>query len=104
MKTQLTFLADAGKYLVMALVVLSCCLILFSIDKETHSFNDLLKASNLMALVVYFIPTYLISCIFYTLFIKKKNKLDSLVLSLLIGIPSGFTLVIIGLLFYMGRL
>lgn len=84
-------------------LIVVLCLGLFLLDKENHSVADLLEKSNLFALILYVIPTYLIcSILFY--FLEKKGKKNSSILALTIGIPLGITLVIIVLSAKMGRL
>jgi amino acid transporter len=60
------------QYMLIAFLAILSCFLLFSVDKDTHSFNDLLKLGNLAALVVYFIPTFLVSIILLKYFSKKK--------------------------------
>jgi len=78
----------------IGVIVLLSCIILFSIDKDTHSFSDLLKPGNLVALVIYFTPTALLSFFLFELLAKKYDTGKSLTLSLVAGIPLGFTLII----------
>lgn len=85
-------------YLTIAGVTLLSILLLFSIDKDTHSFSDLLKRGNIAALVVYFLPTFLICLALFRYFIYKQKGSRSLTLSLSIGIPLSFVLVISALL------
>lgn len=82
----------------IALFITLSCFALFSLDKDTHAFSDLLKPGNLVALIVYFIPTFLISGFLYELLSKKCSTSKSLFLSLIIGIPLSFTLIIIALI------
>ncbi len=89
------------QFSIIALITLLACVILFSLDKDTHGFNDLLKPGNLFALVFYFTPTFLVSIFLYTLFSKKYGGSKSLVLSLVTGIPVSFTLVICSFLLIM---
>jgi RsiW-degrading membrane proteinase PrsW (M82 family) len=81
-------------YFTIALCILLACLALFSLDHETHSVFDLFKPGNLVALVIYFTPTFIVSLFFYHLLSKKYNSQRSLVLSLVAGIPISFALLI----------
>lgn len=84
-------------------LILVLCLGLFLLDKDNHLFTDLLKKSNLFALPLYVIPTYLTCAALYYYFERKKNKHSS-ILALTIGVPLGITLVIIVLSASIGRL
>ena len=88
----------------MAMTVLTMCFLLFSIDKDTHSVTDLFKPGNLVALILYFTPTYLITTLTYKLFRKKHDKPFSMLSALTIGISVGFAVVIVVMSFWMGRL
>jgi len=94
METTKTNSVTAQQFLTIALLVLLACFTLFSLDKDTHSFTDLFRPGNLFALVFYFTPTFLICLFFFIHFSKKRNRMISLILSLLTGIPLSFTLVI----------
>lgn len=85
------------------IIILICCLFLFSLDKDTYSIADLLKPGNLFALLLYLFPTYLISYFFYYFFRKRNNK-NATLWSLVLGIPSGVFIVIVLLSFWMWRL
>ena len=87
-----------GSVFTIALATLTLCWLLFAIDKETHQFSDLLSPGNLAALVVYFIPTFLICLLIHHLLSKKISNTKSLVLSLVIGVPLSFLGVIFILL------
>jgi hypothetical protein len=91
------------RYTVSALVVVLFCFGLFWLDRETHNFTDLFKPGNLFALVLYFIPTFALCALLYRFFEKRNNK-NAFTLGLLIGIPTGFALVIVVLSVLMGRL
>jgi hypothetical protein len=90
-------------YFISVAAILLACFGLFSIDKGTHSFYDFLKPGNLVALTLYFLPTYLVCYALYSIFHKRGHK-NKNTLALSIGIPLGFTLVIVVLSFMMGRL
>ncbi len=85
-------------YLTIAFSVFFACITLFLIDKDTQALTDLFKPGNLVAFIVYFSPSFVISVLLFRYFSKKFNKSDSLFLSLLIGIPLSFLLVIFLLL------
>lgn len=85
------------------IIILICCLFLFSLDKDTHSIADLFKPGNFFALLLYFFPSYLISYFFYYLFRKSNNK-NATLWSLVLGIPSGVFIVVVLLSFWMGRM
>ncbi len=82
------------QYFSIAISILLMCLLLFSLDRETHSFADLITPGNLVALLIYFIPTYIISLLFYTFYVKKYNRRKSMVLAIVSGALVGFFLVI----------
>lgn len=81
------------QYLITAAAVLAACWLLFSLDKETHSFADLLTPGNLVALAIYFLPTYMLCCAMLDVFIRR-HVAASMAKTLFIGIPSGFSIVI----------
>ena len=85
---------DAQPIFRIAFFVLLACLGLFSLDRETHHFSDLLKPGNLAALILYFTPALVISLLLYSRFSKTYNKRKSLILSLVTGIPISFAFVI----------
>jgi hypothetical protein len=81
-------------YLSIALIIILACFVLFSLDKDTHSISDLLTPQNLIALLFYFLPTFIISVLLFDLFSKKKNSVKSITFSLVTGIPIGFLIAI----------
>ncbi|MFZ7116811.1 MAG: hypothetical protein ACO1G9_15630 [Bacteroidota bacterium] len=85
---------------ILAVAVLFSCWGLFWLDHETKEIGDLFKWGNLAALLVYFLPTFLLSYIIYQFFIRKFNNTKSLVLSLVVGIPVGFLLIILAFYFH----
>lgn len=91
---------STGSYFTLAAFVLIACCALFGLDRETHSISDLLKPGNQIALLLYFTPTFGITCSCYLWFSRKYKNADSIILALVIGIPVGFILVI-GVLGYM---
>lgn len=84
----------SGTYPIIGLIVFIACILLFSLDKDMHSASDFLKAGNLIALGIYFLPAFLLSLLFFKLFRKKHDRTQSLTAGLLLGIITGFTLVI----------
>jgi positive regulator of sigma E activity len=87
-----------------SLLVFFCCLFLFWLDKDTKVFSDLVQPGNLVALIIYFTPTFLLCSLLYYLFNKRMSWDNSFVLAHFIGIPVGFAAVILLLLWNMGRL
>jgi hypothetical protein len=87
--------------LTIVLVVMLAIIGLFSLDRETHSIMDLFEPGNMIAFVIYFVPAFLISFFLFWLFSKKYERKKSLVLSLVVGIPLSFTLVIAVLILLM---
>ena len=81
-------------FVLIALCTILACFGLFWLDWETKSILDLFKPGNLAALVVYFVPTFLTSTLLYSYLWRKKSPKLRIILSLLIGIPLGFILVI----------
>jgi len=90
--------SDAQYALAVAFFVLIATWGIFYLDHETKSVSQLFDTGNLVALVIYFLPTFFISFFLYNIFSRKKTKRKSLILSLLTGIPLGFILVMIILL------
>ncbi len=82
-------------FLFIAAGVLLACWGLFYLDHETHSVRDLFKPGNIVALLIYFIPAYLICMKMHHFFIKKYDEIRSISLSLLAGLPLGFTVIIL---------
>ena len=76
--------------LIISVTVLIATGFLFAIDKETHQFSDLLSSGNLVALVVYFIPTFLICLLMHHVLSMKMSNTKSMFLSLLLGVPVSF--------------
>src|SRR5690242_13301261 len=91
-------------WLFSSVTVLFCCLFLFWLDHETKSVADLIQIGNLVALVIYFIPTFLLCSFLYFLLHKIMSWDNSFTLAHFIGIPAGFTLIILLLSWSMGRL
>ena len=90
-------------YLLSALFILLLCFGLFYIDKDTKSIADLFKPGNLVALMLYFFPVWLLCFLLYSLF-RTKNQKHRAAMALGIGIPVGFAAVIRVLSYLMGRL
>ena len=83
------------KYLTLALLILISCFTLFYLDKDIKTINQLFDHRILIPLVIYFTPTFLISFFLFRMFYKKNETMMSFILSLCIGLPAGFTLVIV---------
>ena len=92
------FAPHSKPYLLIAVTVLAACWMLFALDKDTHNFADLLKPGNLVALAIYYLPTFLISIALLRLFARRGGSGRSIVLALIIGIPISFSGIIITLL------
>ena len=79
----------------LALFVLLSCWGLFWLDHETKSISDLFKPGNLVALLIYYVPTFLITYLIYLFFHKKWDNKKSLIGAILIGIPASFALIML---------
>lgn len=77
-----------------SVAILASCWLLFSIDKDTHHFSDLIKPNNLVVLVIYYVPTWIVSLSLFLIF-KKMNIRYKAILALSLGIALSFTLIII---------
>ncbi len=82
------------KFLAIGLVVLFSCFLLFLLDNDKGTIADIGKTSNLLGLLLYFVPTFLVSLFFDRRFSKKNDNVTSFVLSLVTAIPITFVLVI----------
>lgn len=87
-------------YFFSGVIIVSLCLGLFYLDKDTHAISDLFKPGNLFALILYVVPTYLICLLLYEIFRRRKSK-SSFVLALCIGVPIRFALVMLIMFFSM---
>jgi hypothetical protein len=96
--------SEAPRYIFIASAVLVSCFILFSIDKDTHSFTDLLRPGNLAVLVVYFFPAFATSSLLYRIVRRTRNWLDSLTMSVFVGIPVSFIITITVMAKLLGRI
>jgi hypothetical protein len=85
-------------YSVIAMSVLLACLLLFSIDEDTHKLSDLFTLENLSAWIIYAIPTFGVCAFMFRRFARKYDRGESLARALVIGIPLSFALVIVLLL------
>lgn len=94
----MTSKSSTQQFSAIAVFIILSCFVLFSLDKDMHTFSDLLKPGNLVALIVYFIPTFFICGFLSELFSRQLSTSKSLLLSLTIGIPLSFTLIIITLI------
>ncbi|MBK9639505.1 MAG: hypothetical protein IPO63_17505 [Bacteroidetes bacterium] len=90
--------AKFNSVVIISVFVLFATWLVFAIDKETHQFSDLLTPGNLAALVVYFIPTFLICMLFHHVLSMKISNTKSMFLSLLMGVPVSFAGIIYALL------
>lgn len=74
-------------YLIISTSVLITCVLLFFLDKEVNNFSDLFH--NLPAFFTYSAPTFCACLFLYKLFLRKKDKSESLYLCLAVGLPTG---------------
>lgn len=81
-------------YTALALSVLLACFALFYIDEDTHALTDVFTLGNLFGLIIYFTPACGISFLLFKYISKEIKTLESIFLSLVIGIPLGFTMVV----------
>lgn len=93
-KNKIRNLSERKSMLLIALFTLISCWLLFYIDHETKNVTDLFKTGNLFALLLYFVPTFIICVLLYNWFFKKFDAKNSLFWSLVIGIPISFTIVL----------
>lgn len=92
----------SGSYLVASLiVVIIFCLLLGFIDRETKSIADLFNLGNILALLLYALPTYII-CILFQQLLFKRNSKHFFLLAHVMGIPLGFAIVMLILAARMG--
>ncbi len=82
-------------YTTLALSVLLACFALFYIDEDTHALTDVFIPGNLFGLIIYFTPACGISFLLFKYISKEIDTLQSIFLSLVIGIPLGLTMVIL---------
>ncbi len=82
-------------YTTIALSVLLAFLALFYMDEGTSALTDLFTPDNLMGLIIYCTPTFVISFLLFKFLSKKMYRSESIFLSLVIGIPLGFLMVIL---------
>ena len=82
------------QYLTLGLFVLLACFALFLLDKDMHGITDLFKPGNLFALIYYFPPAFLISALLFKYTSRNQNRSNSFIISLALGIPIGFILII----------
>lgn len=81
-------------YIIMALIVLICCLLLFYLDEDVKKINDLFTLGVLIVLSCYSIPTFSVCYFLFRNLIKTHDTALSVFISLIIGIPLGLGLVI----------
>jgi|GEM_PF-4608357 len=82
------------QYILMALIVFICCFLLFSLDKDVKKFSDLFVPGIFVVLSLYFIPTFAVCYFLFRSLMKTHDKPLSLFISLIVGMPLGFGLVI----------
>lgn len=91
-------------YISITLLVFCSCLVLFLTDRETTGIIDLFTPPNLFALFLYAIPTTLLCFLLFWLLQRGFRKNISYLITLTLGIPFGFMLMILLLSYMMGRL
>jgi NADH:ubiquinone oxidoreductase subunit 2 (subunit N) len=84
-------------YWILALCVLIACWLLFSLDEDTHGVENLFEPGNLIALLIYFTPTFLLSVLSYRYFAKKGSMAGGIAKALVVAVPLGFAVIIIAL-------
>src|SRR5688572_17292840 len=82
--------------------VLAFYVLVISMDHETTSLLQLFQVGNLIALAIYAIPTWLLTVGLDRLF-SRLGWRNSLVWSLVLGLPAGFMIVMVLLAMKMGR-
>ncbi len=82
----------------LALMVVIACLILFSLDHETTSFWMLFQSGNLITLLFYFLPTWVLTVIIYELSLKYRKGGAHLLFAAVVGISLAFVLIILSFL------
>ena len=80
--------------LIQVVSILLSCFLLFYIDSDTERVSDLFEFGNLVALAIYFLPTFMISMMLFAFLAKRYGARKGLIRSLFIGIPLSFTLII----------
>ncbi|WP_133162633.1 hypothetical protein [Flavipsychrobacter stenotrophus] len=80
--------------LIQFVSILLSCFLLFYIDSDTEQVFDLFEFGNLLALAIYFLPTFMISMVLFAFLAKRYGVRNGLIRFLVIGIPLSFTLII----------
>ena len=93
---------DIVDYISITLFVFCACMVLFLVDRESNGIIDLFTTQNIVALFLYAIPTTLFCFFLFRLCLRKFRKNPSYLITLVLGIPFGFT-VMLFLLDLMGR-
>jgi hypothetical protein len=86
-------------YLIITFCSFAACTLLFCLDKDILTVRDMLQ--NFMGLLIYVVPTFLVSFLLYKRLIIKNNKTESIQMALALGLPSGTMFVMITLKFLM---
>lgn len=90
---------SAKNHLFIGLFVLLSFWFLFWLDHETKQISNLFTSGNLAALVIYFLPTYLVTAFCYVFLVRSGSK-KPLIFSLILGIPMGIALIICAFLVF----
>lgn len=80
--------------LIQVVSILLSCFLLFYIDSDTERVSDLFEFGNLLALAIYFLPTFMICMVLFVFLAKRYGARKGLIRSLFLGIPLSFTLII----------
>lgn len=81
-------------YIIMALIVFICSCLLLYLDKDVKKFSNLFTPGILIVSSYYSIPTFAVCYFLFRNLMKTHDKSLSLFISLILGIPLGFVLVI----------
>ena len=93
-KNNIKKLSERKSTLLIALFTLISCWFLFYIDYETKNVSDLFKSGNLITLLLYFVPTFIICVLLYNWFSQKVETKKSLFMAMVIGVPLSFIIII----------
>lgn len=95
---------NAGKPLLFGyLIILFICLVLFYLDKDTHSIPQLFTPQMLFVLALYFVPIALLFSGLMLLFVRLHIK-PVFALSLIISLVLGLSGVMMFFAWQLGRL
>ncbi len=95
MTLQKLILRSWVELLTMIIIIYASVLALFYLDHETDSIFQFLNLQSLPIVLIYFLPAFLISLSLLIYLNRRRPALKNLIISLAIGIPTGFSLVMI---------